>query len=129
MNVFIEGWSVFGVLFPVLFILGAAVVSMIIYEMLCQLGGATIPVDKRKRMLTTLDGLCVIATLVGSLQTVISLCIVGFSMWFGALQIGTKAFAILIQGFASTGFGITVAIIGRASLQLFHPEYFEGKQE
>ena len=122
-RIFSGGWSVFGVLFPVLFALAAAVLSIIVYEALCWIGKAKIPEGKRERMASTLDGLCVIATLVGSLQTIISLCIVGFSMWFGALQVGAKAFAILIQGFASTGFGITVAIVGRSYLQAFHPEY------
>jgi hypothetical protein len=37
----------------------------------------------------------------------------------GTIQVGTKAFAILIQGFASTGFGIAVAILGRSYLMLF----------
>ena len=36
----------------------------------------------------------------------------------GTIQVGTKAFAILIQGFASTGFGITVAIVGRSYLMI-----------
>ena len=51
-RVFTEGWSVFGVLFPVLFALGAAVVSIIVYEILCQLGRVKIPEGGRKRMLT-----------------------------------------------------------------------------
>ena len=102
--------------------LALAVISLIIYELLCKAGSVKLSVKGRQKVAQTIGGLCVLAALVGSLQTIISLCIVGFSLWFGAMQVGARAFAILIQGFASTGFGISVAILGKSYLQIFHPE-------
>jgi len=115
-----EGFAVFGVLFPALFFIALATFSIIAYEALNRMLGEPLPEHTRNNLARYIDSLSTIATLTGSLQTIISLCIVGFSMWSGTMQIGTKAFALLIQGFASTGFGIAVAIIARIFLQVFH---------
>ena len=111
-GIFRDGRAIFGHLFPVLFLIATAVLSIIIYDFLAHIGHSE-PV----RAFKVIDNLCTLAVLIGSLQTIISLCIVGFALMHGHMQVGTKAFAILIQGFASTGFGIAVSIIGRTYLQ------------
>lgn len=117
-KLYTDGTAVFGMLFPVLFLIALATLSFIINDLLCRTLGVARP-DSEK-IANAIQDLSTIATLTGSLQTIISLCIVGFSMWFGTMQVGTKAFALLVQGFASTGFGITVAIIGQVYLDMFH---------
>lgn len=112
---FTEGSAIFGHLFTLLFGTALAVLSLIIFDALCRIWNE--PQEEWIPGIT--ERLCTIAALLGSLQTIISLCIVGFSLFMGTIQVGTKAFAILIQGFASTGFGIAVAILGRSYLMLF----------
>lgn len=113
-QIFREGTTIFGHLFFMLFLTALAVISLVIYDTLCKFWKE--PVGKW--MPRIIDKLCTLAALLGSLQTIISLCIVGFSLWMGTIQVGTKAFAILIQGFSSTGFGIAVAILGRSYLMI-----------
>ena len=119
-KLFSDGILIFGYLFPALFFLALIVISMVTYELLCRIGGITSSETGKSKTANIIEGLCTLAVLLGSLQTIISLCMVGFLLCFGKLQVGTKAFALLIQGFASTGFGITISIIGRTHLQLFH---------
>jgi len=119
-KLFLDGILIFGYLFPALFLLALSVLSIVTYELLCRIGGIASSEVNKCKTASIIEGLCTLTVLLGSLQTIISLCIVGFSLCFGALQVGTKAFAILIQGFASTGFGIAVSILGKGHLQLFH---------
>jgi hypothetical protein len=118
-SIFSNGHQVFGLLFPVLFALAFISLSIIINEFLCHLFAVRLTQDKKAKTNSTMEALATIAVLIGSLQTVTSLCIVGFSLVNGQLQAGVKAFAILIQGFASTGFGISIATINRGYLYLF----------
>jgi hypothetical protein len=114
-ELFKEGSAIFGHLFSLLFCTALAVLSLIIFDALCRIWD-----EPRETWIPGItERLCTIAALLGSLQTIVSLCIVGFSLFMGTIQVGTKAFAILIQGFASTGFGIAVAILGRSYLMLF----------
>jgi hypothetical protein len=98
--------------------------SIIIYELFCRVFSVQYTQDVKVKTNSTMEALSTIAVLIGSLQTVTSLCIVGFSLVSGELQAGVKAFAILIQGFASTGFGISIATINRGYLYLFANETF-----
>lgn len=121
-NIFSNGKAIFGILFPALFLIALAVLSIISYELLCRFGKAKLSEPAKYKVCEAIDGLCTLAVLTGSLQTIISLCIVGFSLWFGKLQVGTNAFAILIQGFASTGLGIALAMVGKVYLYFLIPE-------
>jgi len=126
-DIFTKGNEVFGLLFPVLIILAFFSLSIIIYSLLCRLFPVKPGPDAKAGTERAMEALSTIAVLIGSLQTVISLCIVGFSLTSGQLQAGVKAFAILIQGFASTGFGISIATMNRGYLYLFARETFRKK--
>jgi hypothetical protein len=117
-----EGLVIFGILFPVLSLIAVGVIGFATYGLLSRAWSVDLSEEESRLIPRIVDGLCTLAILTGSLQTIISLCIVGFSIWFGAMAVGSKAFAILIQGFASTGFGIAVAIIGEIYLRIFHAE-------
>ncbi|MBC8432373.1 hypothetical protein [Desulfobacula sp.] len=127
--IFSEGRAIFGVLFPALFVLALVEISIILYEFLCRVGGVGFAKEDRYRFVGAVEGVSNLATLFGSLQTIISLCLVGFSLLFGTLEVGAKAFALLIQGFASTGFGIATVIVGRSYLQLFYSEELRTDRE
>ena len=118
-GIFRDGRAIFGHLFPVLFMVATAVLSIITYNLLARVGRIELTETRELKTNRAIDGLCTLAVLIGSLQTITSLCIVGFALMYGHMQVGARAFAILIQGFASTGFGIAIAIIGRGYLQLF----------
>ena len=126
-DIFSNGHKVFGLLFPVLLTLAFISISIIIYELFCRLFAVRPAPGALDRTNSTMEALATIAVLIGSLQTVTSLCIVGFSLVSGELQAGVKAFAILIQGFASTGFGISIATINRGYLYLFADETLRKK--
>jgi hypothetical protein len=127
-SIFSNGQKVFGLLFPVLFTLAFISLSIIIYGFICRVFVVKHAPDAAAKINCTMEALSTIAVLIGSLQTVTSLCIVGFSLVNGQLQAGVKAFAILIQGFASTGFGISIATINRGYLYLFTDETFRKKR-
>ena len=126
-SLFSNGQKVFGLLFPVLFALAFLSLSIIIHELLCRLFAMKLSQGSSVKTGRTIDALSTIAVLIGSLQTVTSLCIVGFSLVSGQLEAGVKAFAILIQGFASTGFGISIATLNRGYLYLFVRETIRKK--
>jgi uncharacterized SAM-binding protein YcdF (DUF218 family) len=128
-NIFTNGHQVFGLLFPALFTLAFLSLSIIIYKLFCHVFAVKLEQDTTARTNRTMEALATIAVLIGSLQTVTSLCIVGFSLVNGELQAGVKAFAILIQGFASTGFGISIATINRGYLYLFADETLRKKED
>jgi hypothetical protein len=114
-----NGLRLFGVLFPALFLIAQTTLTLILYEVM-----ATAFTRHQPKTGTgdCINNLCATATLTGSLQTIISLCIVGHQILLGQMQIGTTAFATLIQGFASTGFGISTALIGRTYTQYLRPK-------
>jgi len=126
-SLYSNGQKVFGLLFPVLFTLAFLSLSIIIHELLCRLFAMKLSQGSRVKTGRSIDALSTIAVLIGSLQTVTSLCIVGFSLVSGQLEAGVKAFAILIQGFASTGFGISIATLNRGYLYLFVQETIRKK--
>jgi hypothetical protein len=118
MGFFKNGFALFGVLFPVLFAIGVAVISIIMYDSLCRFGGNEMPGDWVKEKL---DNLSTLAVQVGALQTTISLVLVGTAIWFGAMQAGPKAFSVMVQGFSSTGLGIAISIVAMQYLEHFRP--------
>ena len=119
----VDGVSVFGILFPALFLVAVWTVSLGAYMTLMWAFNEGTPKDW---VFGATELLKSVAVMIGSLQTVISLCVVGYSILFGSLEAGPKAFGFMIQGFASTGFGIATAIFGSVSLWMFRPRPNEG---
>ncbi len=109
-TIFREGCDTFGILFPVLFSLAFSEVYIMVNESLHRMSGRQITSSPEN--IRSIEQIYTIATLTGSLQTIISLCGVGYLLWSGHINVGVEAFSMLVQGFASTGFGIATAIIG-----------------
>jgi len=112
--------SLFGVLFPVLFALGLAQLSIILYECLLIITRVHIPLVWKERIKSIIEGLSAAATLAGSLGTIIALVEVGLRLWAGKLNIGVHCLSLIIQGFSSTGWGISVALLGLIWNQIFN---------
>jgi hypothetical protein len=113
-HLFINGRETFGILFALLFPLAVAEITIIIFDILCRLFHVPVP------SWLTIEDLYTVATLTGSLQTLLSLCCIGYQLYSGKLSAGLSTFSYLIEGFASTAFGVTLAVIGLSYNKLSH---------